>query len=184
MAWERIDLGAFIRPRRSRALLPDNRFRILHSGRLRSTILPANYELLLSYERVRLRQRAWKMRVRASHGVNRVKMFIIEQFANKVIVTPHGDLDFILRGEFARILENVGALRGRIIIVSLLRCRCVDSSALVELEIAYRKIGSRLRVVFESHTMAARVFELLSFNFPIDSYDSVAKASTALYSLN
>jgi anti-anti-sigma factor len=104
------------------------------------------------------------------------------------ILHVFGDLDLVSSPDFeAKMVSNVRI--GKLLVVNLLECKYIDSSALGALIRARRVVGARLRVVIGQGGNVDRVFRITAMEkfFPVhfslehalaDSIDSGAAAAS------
>jgi anti-anti-sigma factor len=107
-------------------------------------------------------------------------MFLVEQQAGSLVVSPRCDLDLQSREAFRSALEEAGSKTSGRLIVSLLQCEYADSTALNEIARSYRKIGNKLALVLDPLAAASRVFGIMGFSRSIAIYPTIEAALVPL----
>ncbi|MBD5656314.1 MAG: STAS domain-containing protein [Candidatus Eremiobacteraeota bacterium] len=91
-------------------------------------------------------------------------MVFVERHGNTVVITPRCDLDIASREMFSAAIVSAAKASAGPIVVSLLHCQYVDSTALYAIAKAHRSLGSRISLVIAPGAHIARIFEIAGFD--------------------
>lgn len=106
-------------------------------------------------------------------------MFSVEQHGSAVVITPACDLDIATKAAFEAYLDTAGRSGDAPIVVCMLHCPYIDSSALNVLMLAKRTLGDRLSLVVDPNATIARVFSITSFYNVVPIYPTLIAALAA-----
>jgi len=106
-------------------------------------------------------------------------VFSVERLADTIVITPQCDLDLASRDAFINTLEQALESAGTRIVVSLLECTYLDSSALSALVLMRRKFKGSLLLVVPPDVAIARVFEVTNFSAVIPIFPTLDAAMVA-----
>jgi anti-anti-sigma factor len=115
--------------------------------------------------------------VRTSYG--ETDAFFVERQGEVAIVTPRCDLDLAQRDPFIECLEATAREVSGRIVVSMLHCNYVDSSALNALAVVRRTLKERLVLAVPPTAQIARVFAITGFHRVVPIYTTVEEALAA-----
>ena len=103
-------------------------------------------------------------------------MFALITNGDAVILEIRGDLDMTSRAAFEQLLRDESVSSARLVVVSLTRCRYLDSSALSALIAAHRILGFKLRVATKPRSIPARIIEMTGLKAMFGQFDDVTGA--------
>lgn len=103
-------------------------------------------------------------------------MFVVEQYDGALVISPRCDLDLTTRDSFRQCLDTAASSDGVKVVVSLLNCTYVDSTALSVLATSRRKLGDRLSIVAEPGTLPMRILSIGGFDRAMLVFASLEQA--------
>lgn len=103
-------------------------------------------------------------------------MFSVEQRGEDVVVTPQCDLDLATKEIFVKCLETAANTTTGRVVVSMLHCDYVDSTALNALAVARRSLDGRLVLAVPPGIRVARVFQITNFDKVVPIFPTLDEA--------